>query len=183
MLEFILDKNEFIDCRRDFISREFLFWVLFELIGAVFVFIMTMVFIKANKNLSETFYLVTLSVWIIFSIICNRNNKKLIQKDIQNKLNLLEERNMFGPCIIEVSSDGINVIYNNGITGRRYPWKIVREVFSFKKNIYIYISSFDYLSIPKNAFKNEEERNGFLNKINSDRNDIKERLLSIIGLV
>lgn len=183
MLDFILDKNEFIKCRRDFIDREFLFWILFEIIGAFFVFIMTMVFIKANKNLNENFHLVTLSLWVIFSIICNRNNKKLIQKDIQAKLNILEERNMFGPCIINISSEGINVTYNNGITSRIYPWKIVREVCSFKKNVYIYISSFDYISIPKNAFKNEEERNVFLNKINNDRNDIKERLLSTIGIV
>lgn len=182
MLEFVLKKDEFIKCRRDFISREFLIWIFFELIGTVLVFIMTMVFIKANKNLNESFYVITLIGWGIFSIICNNKNKKIIEQDIQEKVDFLEKRNMFGDCIVEVLNDGLKISYNDGISGRIYPWKIVREVFSFKENVYIYISSIDYLSIPKYAFKNLEERKLFLKKISTDRNDIKERLLSIIGL-
>ncbi|MGG5463179.1 YcxB family protein [Clostridium sp. B9] len=182
MLEFILDKDEFIRCRRDFTSREFLFWILIELLGAVFVFIMTMVFIKASENLNNSFYFVTLLFWIIFSVICNRKNKKTMEDDIQNNVEFLEQKNMFGKCKIEIMSDGLRVEYNNGVAGRMYPWKIIREVFSFKENVYIYISSIDYLSIPKEAFENKAHRLSFLNKISSDRNNVKERILSIIGL-
>ena len=45
MLEFVLNKNEFVKCRKEFIIREIFFWTLFEIIGAVFVFI-----IDLDKN-------------------------------------------------------------------------------------------------------------------------------------
>ncbi|EGT3614826.1 YcxB family protein [Clostridium perfringens] len=182
MLEFILGKNEFIKCQKDFISREFLIWTLFELLGAVFVFIMSMVFIKASKNLNNSFYVVTLFAWLIFSIICNVRNKKIIEESISEKVNFLEQKDMFGKCRVEVMNYGLRIEYNDGVAERVYPWKIVREIFSFRENIYIYISSIDYLSIPKEAFKNNEERNSFLNKISNDRNNVRERILSIIGL-
>ena len=82
MLEFVLNKNEFVKCRKEFIIREIFFWTLFEIIGAIFVFIMTMVFIKANKNLNNSFYFITLLAWFIFSIMCNIKNKKIIERDI-----------------------------------------------------------------------------------------------------
>ncbi len=182
MLEFILNKNEFVKCRRDFISREFFFWILFEIIGAIFVLIMTMVFIKASKNLNNGFCFITLLVWLIFSIVCNIKNKRIIERNIEEKVKFLENKNMFGNCKVEVLSNGIRIGYNGGVVERIYPWKIIREVFSFKENIYIFISSIDYVSIPKGAFKNKEERISFLNKISNDRNNIRERILSIIGL-
>lgn len=181
MLEFVLNKNEFVKCRKDFISREFFFWALFEIIGAIFVFVMTMVFIKASKNLNNSFYMVTLLVWFIFSMVCNIKNKRIIESNIEEKVKFLENKEMFGKCKIEVISNGIRIKYN-GVVERIYPWKIIREVFSFKGNIYIFISSIDYVSIPKDAFKNNKERISFLNKISSDRNNVRERILSIIGL-
>ncbi len=91
MLEFVLNKNEFVKCRKEFISREFFFWTLFEIIGAVFVFIMTMVFIKASKDLNNSFYFVTLLAWFIFSIVCNIKNKKIIERDIEEKVRILRK--------------------------------------------------------------------------------------------
>lgn len=181
MLEFVLNKNEFVKCRRDFIGREFLIWTLFEIIGAIFVFIMTMVFIKASKNLNNSFYVVTLAAWLIFSIICNIKNKRIIEKSIEEKVEFFESKDMFGSCKVEVMLNGLRIEYN-GTTERVYPWKIIREIYSFKDNIYIYISSIDYIAIPKEAFKNNEERITFLNKINNDRNNVRDRILSIIGL-
>lgn len=182
MLEFILGKNEFVKCRKEFISREFFIWILFEILGAVFVFIMTMVFIKVSKNLNNSFYAITLLAWLIFSIICNIKNRKIIEESINEKVNFLESKNMFGKCTVEVMSHGLKIKYNEGIEERMYPWKIIREISSFRGNIYIFISSIDYISIPKEAFRNSEERVSFLNKINNDRNNVRERILSIIGL-
>lgn len=182
MLEFILGKNEFVKCRKEFISREFFIWILFEILGAVFVFVMTMVFIKASKNLNNSFYAITLLAWLIFSIICNIKNRKIIEESINEKVNFLESKNMFGKCTVEVMSHGLKIKYNEGIEERMYPWKIIREISSFRGNIYIFISSIDYISIPKEAFRNSEERVSFLNKINNDRNNVRERILSIIGL-
>ena len=182
MLEFVLNKNEFVKCRKDFISREIFFWTFFEIIGAIFVFLMTMVFIKASKNLNNSFYVVTLLAWFIFSIVCNIKNKRIIERDIEEKVRFLENKNMFGNCKVEILSNGIRIVYNGGAVERIYPWKIIREVFSFKENIYIFISSIDYVSIPKGAFKNKEERISFLNKISSDRNNVIERILYSIGL-
>lgn len=161
MLEFVLNKNEFVKCRKEFISREIFFWTLFEIIGAVFVFIMTMVFIKASKDLNNSFYFVTLLAWFIFSIVCNIKNKKIIERDIEEKVRFLENKNMFGNCKVEILGNGIRIEYNEGAVERIYPWKIIREVFSFKENIYLFISSIDYVSIPKGAFKNKEERISF----------------------
>lgn len=182
MLEFVLEKNEFERCRKDFISREFLFWIFFEIVGAIFVLIMTMVFIKASNNLNNSFYFFTLLAWIIFSIICNRKNKRIMEQDIEEKVRFLDNKGMFGPCKVEILNDAIMIKYNDGKVERTYPWKIVREVFSFKGNIYLFISSIDYVSIPKEAFQNKKERISFLNKISNDRNNVKERILSIIGL-
>ena len=182
MLEFVLNKNEFVKCRKDFISREIFFWTFFEIIGAIFVFLMTMVFIKASKDLNNSFYFVTLLAWFVFSIVCNIKNKRIIECNIEEKVKFLESKDMFGNCKIEVLSNGIRIEYNEGAVERIYPWKIIREVFSFKENIYLFISSIDYVSIPKGAFKNKEERISFLNKISSDRNNVRERILSIIGL-
>ncbi|MDZ5254688.1 YcxB family protein [Clostridium sp. LIBA-8841] len=182
MLEFILGKNEFVKCRKEFISREFFIWILFEILGAVFVFVMTMVFIKASKNLNNSFYAITLLAWLIFSIICNIKNRKIIEESINEKVNFLESKNMFGKCTVEVMSHGLKIKYNEGIEERMYPWKIIREISSFRGNIYIFISSIDYISIPQEAFRNSEERVSFLNKINNDRNNVRERILSIIGL-
>ncbi|MDZ4993546.1 hypothetical protein GNF80_11290 [Clostridium perfringens] len=182
MLEFVLGRNEFVKCRKEFISREIFIWILFEILGAAFVFIMTMVFIKASKNLNNSFYAITLLAWLIFSIICNIKNRKIIEKSINDKVNFLEKKNMLGKCRVEVMNYGLKVEYNEGIEERVYPWKIIREIFSFRGNIYIYISSIDYISIPKEAFKNSEDRISFLNKINNDRNNVRERILAIIGL-
>ena len=112
MLEFVLNKNEFVKCRKEFISREIFFWTLFEIIGAVFVFIMTMVFIKASKDLNNSFYFVTLLAWFIFSIVCNIKNKKIIERDIEEKVRFLENKNMFGNCKVEILVNGIRIEYN-----------------------------------------------------------------------
>ena len=109
MLEFVLNKNEFVKCRKEFIIREIFFWTLFEIIGAIFVFIMTMVFIKANKNLNNSFYFIKLLAWFIFSIMCNIKNKKIIERDIEEKGRFLENKNMFGNCKVQILANGIRI--------------------------------------------------------------------------
>ncbi|MGM8317377.1 YcxB family protein, partial (plasmid) [Clostridium perfringens] len=96
------------------------FWTLFEIIGAVFVFIMTMVFIKASKDLNNSFYFVTLLAWFIFSIVCNIKNKKIIERDIEEKVRFLENKNMFGNCKVEILGNGIRIEYNEGAVERIY---------------------------------------------------------------
>ncbi len=91
-----------------------------------------------------------------FSIVCNIKNKKIIERDIEDKVKFLENKNMFGNCKVEILRNGIRIEYNEGAVERIYPWKIIREVFSFKENIYFFISSIDYVSIQKELSKTKK---------------------------
>lgn len=169
MITFNFTKENYTKGRMIQINREFAGRVLLELLGAIFVIVMTNVVLNANKQLSESIYLLTISGWIVFCVVCNIKIKKELVKQIEEKINSFEKQDMFGKSTMNFIEEGICVELNGN--KRIYPWNIIRDLKSVKGNLYIYIGSIDYLVIPEEAFK-QDNAQGFIKKMNNFKNKL-----------
>lgn len=151
VVEFDFTKEDYEVGGSIYIKKEFLNRLWLEGLGILFVILMTSVILLANEKLSGSIYALSIGAWIIFCIVCNIKIKKELLVDLKKKTKGYEDQDMFGQCSLNVEEDGI-VLLMNGKT-RKYSWKLIKSIKKIKGNIYIFISSVDYIFIPKEAFK------------------------------
>lgn len=176
MLKFNFSEDNYSECRRILKNREWLKRITLEFLGIIFAVMMTTIVLIANKDLSKWWYSVTIIVWIIFSIICDYKFNLEFTKDLNKKIKKYRKQNMFGESNLEFSQEGIILKLNRN--KRVYPWKIVRSIKFIKGNLYIFIGSSDYVSIPREAFKAIEETE-VIKQINSYRNNFLKELINL----
>lgn len=178
MLDFILTKENYLLCRKMHMRYEFFFRVAIELIGIALVIVMTTIVLKANK-LPISIYFLTMGAWIVFCIFCNYKINKENMKEIEKTISLYDDINVFGHNTLSILENGLS--FYNSKHMRVYPWDIIAKIKIINGNLYIVISSIEYICVPNGAY-NEAKFNEFIKEIEGKKLSFIERniLRSII---
>lgn len=100
-------------------------------------------------------------VWVIFySKYYKMRAKKHIEKLIKEGKNI----GVLGQHSILLTKNGITAI--KGSSKSKMNWRSIENISETEEHIYIYIGSIEAYMIPLRAFKNEEEKIAFINKLN-----------------
>lgn len=172
VVEFNFTKEDYRGGGEQYIKKELLNRLWLEGLGVIFVIIMTTVILIANKNLTNIIYLLSIGAWIIFCIVCNVKIKKELLAALEKKIKSYDEQDMFGLSSLNIDEDGI-VLYLND-KKRKYTWKLIKYNKNIKGNLYIFISSVDYIFIPEEAFEELSIEN-VIKQLNECKGPIKIR--------
>lgn len=151
IVEFNFTKDIYKAGGLTYIKREFFNRLWLEGLGIIFIILMTSVILLANKKLSVGIYALSIGAWIIFCIVCNVKIKRELMVELEKKVKAYQEQDMFGLSSLNTEDDGVILHMNNKT--RKYGWKLIKNTKKIKGNLYIFISSVDYIFIPKEAFK------------------------------
>lgn len=178
MLDFILTKENYLMCRKMHMRYEFFFRLAIELIGIALVIVMTTIILKVNR-LPISVYFMTMGGWIVFCIFCNYKISKENMKEIEKIIGVYDNINVFGHNTLSILENGLS-FYNSKYM-RIYPWDIIAKIKIINGNLYIVISSIEYICVPNGAY-NEIKFKQFIREIESKRRSFIERniLRSII---
>ena len=138
-MDFNFTKESYETGGKVYIKKEFLNRLWLEGLGIIFVILMTSVVLLANEKLSNSIYALSIGVWIIFCIVCNIKIKKELLADLDKKIRVYEEQEMFGQSSLNIEEEGI-ILHLNDKT-RKYSWKLIKSIKKLKGNIYIYFFS------------------------------------------